>query len=111
VDTGLEISVGVAAGIFVFCLVAGLVLTGLAGLRLWRTLRAAQRRVGPMTEELSLAMTHVEEGVAGLESRAAELGEESEHLRHRAEVAAVIGKNALLVAAAVKLPLRFLTGR
>jgi hypothetical protein len=111
VDTVLQISVGVAAGIFAFCLVAGLVLTGLAGLRLWRTVRAAQRRVGPMTEELSLAVTRVEEGVGGLETRAAELGEESEHLRRRAEVAAVIGKNALLVATAMRLPLRFLTGR
>jgi hypothetical protein len=111
VDALLEISVGVAAGIFAFCLVAGLVLAGLAGLRLWRTARGAQRRVGPMTEELSLAVTRVEDGVAGLETRAAELGEESEHLRHRAEVAAVIGKNALLVAGAMRLPLRFLTGR
>jgi hypothetical protein len=111
VDTGLEITVGVAAGIFAFCLVAGLVLAALAGLRLWRTLRAAQRRVTPMAEELSLAVSRAEEGVAGLEVRIGELSQESADLRHRAEVAAIIGKHAALAIGAIRLPLRFLTGR
>jgi hypothetical protein len=82
----------------------------LAALRLWRTLKATKARIEPVSAQLSMSADVARQGVAALEARQRDLEEASGDLSRQANAAAVAGRHAGEVAAALRYPVRFLAG-
>lgn len=97
------------SGVFLGVLVlAGLLVVGLAALRLWRAVKGAQRRATAAVAELTAEADRLSSSVAAMPERQAELQEAIAALQRRAAVLAVLARSASEASAVLRSPLRYL---
>lgn len=89
---------------------AALGLLGLAGLRLWRRVKAVRRRLGPEGEALSAKAERLQAALAAMPERQAELQGELESLQQRLAALAVLARHASEAIAALRAPIRYFGG-
>ena len=87
---------------------ASLLILGIAGLRLWRTLRAVQRRVAAAGAELAAEGERLSAAVARMPERQAELQAAIDGLSRRTAALGVLASSASEAAAVLRAPLRYL---
>lgn len=104
VDHAVPLS-GIALGALVL---VGLAILAIAGLRLWRTVRAAQRRLTAAGAELAAEGERLSQALALMPERQAELQTSIEALSRRAAVIGVLARSASEAAEVLRSPLRYL---
>lgn len=101
-------AVAIAAIVFGVLALAGLVVLGVAALRLWRVLKVVQRQVARAGGALSAEVDLLSESLARLPERQAELQGSLEVLSRRAAALGVLASHASEAAAILRSPLRYL---
>lgn len=101
-------AVATAAIVFGILVLAGLVVLGVAALRLWRVLKMVQRQVARAGGALSAEVAQLSEALARLPERQAELQGSLEVLSRRATALGVLVSHASEAAAILRSPLRYL---
>lgn len=101
----------IAAILFFLCLIAGIVLVVIEGLRFWRVLKRSMGAAGEGLGAIAMGGDAAAQAAAALDVRRAQLSEAQSDLALRAAVAARLGKAAGTGAVVVWWPLRFLMGR
>lgn len=104
VDHAVALS-AIALGVLVLL---GLAILAIAGLRLWRAVRAAQRRATAAAAELTAETERLSTSLAQLPERQAELQASIAALQKRAQVVTVLARSASEAAAVLRSPLRYL---
>lgn len=101
-------AVAIAAIVFGLLVLAGLVVVGLAALRLWRVLKRVRRHVGRAGDALSAEVTLLTDSLARLPDRQAELQGSLATLQQRVRVLGLLASHASAAAAVLRSPLRYL---
>ena len=99
--------VPIAAIIFGVLVLAGLVVLGVAGLRLWRVIKGVQRDVLRASEALAAEAAHLSESLARQPERQAELQDAIAGLSQRVAVLRTLASHASDAAAVLRSPLRY----
>ena len=107
VDNATVVTVIVIA---VVILVA-LAIAAIAGLRLWRGVRAAEKRVSAAGAELAAEGDRLTAALDALPERQAELQGAIRSLQARVDALTVLAQTAANASAVLRSPLRYLTGR
>lgn len=107
VDNAVPLS-AILLGVLVL---AGLAVLAIAGLRLWRIVKAAQNRVSIAGELLTAETERLQAALAAMPERQAELQREITSLSQRASALGVLARHAGEAAQALRAPQRFLKGR
>ncbi|HSJ74350.1 MAG TPA: hypothetical protein VK904_08530 [Miltoncostaeaceae bacterium] len=89
---------------------AALAVLALAGLRLWRRARAAQKRVGREGDALSAQADRLSAALAAMPERQAELQAELQSLQQRVAALGVLARSAAEARRVLRAPLRYFTG-
>ncbi len=87
---------------------AGLLVLGVAALRLWRSVRAVQRRLAAAGAELSAEVERLSQAQARMPERQAELRAAIDGLQRRAAVLGVLSGSAAEALSVLRAPLRYL---
>jgi hypothetical protein len=93
----------------VVVLVAFVVLA-VAGFRLWRRARAAQKRIGPETEALTARIDRLQAAMDAMPERQAELQYEIQSLQARIAVLTLLAQSANEAQQVLRTPVRYFTG-
>ncbi len=101
-------AVQLSAAFLVIVVVAALVVAGIAGFRLWRRVRAAQRRVTATAAELTALSEQLSDSLARMPERQAEIQASLDALSRRAAVLSVLTSSASQAADVLRAPLRYL---
>ena len=104
VDNAVALS-AITLGVLVL---AGLAIAGIAGFRLWRAVRAAQRRASAAAAELAAESDRLTASLAQLPERQAELQASIAALQRRAAAASVLAGSASEALDVLRAPLRYL---
>jgi HAMP domain-containing protein len=104
VDNAVQLS-AVTLGVLV---VAGLAVLGIAGFRLWRVVRAAQKRVEKAGAELAAEGDRLQASLDALPGRQAEVQAAIASLQRRVAVLGVLSSSAGQAADVLRAPLRYL---
>jgi hypothetical protein len=104
VDNAVGLS-AIALGVLVL---AGLLVLALAGLRLWRVLKATRARMGEATASLTAETERLSAAMAALPERQAEVQAALQSLAVRVRVLGVLAKTASEAAAVLRTPLSYL---
>lgn len=104
VDNAVPLS-AIALGVLVLL---GLAVLGIAGLRLWRIIKAVKARLGEAAESLAAEGDRLQESLAQMPERQAELQESIASLQRRAAVLAVLARTAGDASQVLRAPLRFI---
>lgn len=104
VDNAVPLS-AILLGVLVL---AGLAVLGVAGWRLWTTVRAVQKRLAVVGAELAAESERLSAQVAALPERQAELQAAIASVQRRAAVLGVLAGSASEALAVLKAPLRYL---
>lgn len=107
-DFVVDHAVPLSAIVLLALVLGGLLVLGIAGLRLWRRVRAAQRRVTAAGAELNAELARLTEAQARMPERQAELQAAIEALSRRASVLGVLAGSAGDAIAVLRAPLRYL---
>ena len=99
--------VPIAAIIFGVLVLAGLVLLGIAALRLWRGLKVVQRQLASASGALSAEVERLSESLARQPERQAELQDALAALSQRVALLRVLVSHASDAAAILRSPLRY----
>jgi uncharacterized protein YlxW (UPF0749 family) len=108
VDFIVDNAVGLSAIALGVLVLAGLAIAGIAGLRLWRAVRSAQRRATAAAAELAAETDRLSASLAQLPERQAELQASITALQRRAAAAALLARSASEALAVLRAPLRYL---
>jgi len=108
VDYVVDNAVGLSAILLGVLVLVGLAVAALAGWRLWRVVRAAQKRVTAAAAELAAEGERLSAAAAALPERQAELQAAIASVQRRAAVLGVIATHASEALAVLKAPLRYL---
>ena len=81
-----------------------------AGFRLWRRARAAQKRIGPETEALTARIDRLQAALDAMPERQAELQYEIASLQARIAVLTLLAQSAYEAQQVLRTPLRYFTG-
>lgn len=108
VDVIVDNAVALSAILLGVLVVGSLVVLGIAGLRLWRVVRAAQRRVGEAGAALAAEGERLQAAVDAMPARQAELQGSIESLGNRAAALGVLARSAGEAAAVLRAPLRYI---
>lgn len=109
-DGLLDDPVALSAIFLGVALLAGLAVAGLAGFRLYRTLRRTQRILTERAATLSAEAERITSAVDRLPQRSAEITGSVELLRTRAQAVGVIARAAGEAAVVLRSPMRYLSG-
>jgi hypothetical protein len=107
VDNATVVTVIVIA---VIVLIA-IALAALAGLRLWRVVRAAEKRVSVVGAELAAETDRLSAALDAMPERQAELQTAVVSLQARVAALGVLAHTAATASAVLRWPLRYLSGR
>ncbi len=107
VDNATVVTVIVIAVI----ILAAIGVAAIAGLRLWRVVRAAQKRVSVVGAELAAEADRLSAALAAMPERQAELQLAVVSLQGRVAALGVLAHAASNASAVLRSPLRYLTGR
>lgn len=107
-DFVVDNAVALAAAAFGVLVVAGLVVLVVAGVRLWRSVRAAQRVAAEAGRALAAEGARLSAAVESLPDRQAEVRAAVAGLAARAGVLGVLVRHAGEAAATLRAPLRYL---
>ena len=88
-----------------------LAIAAIAGLRLWRVVRAAEKRVSVAGAELAAEGDRLTAALEALPERQAELQGSIRSLQARVDALTVLAQTAANASAVLRSPLRYLTGR
>jgi len=111
VDFIVDNAVPLSAILLGVLVLAGLAVLAIAGLRLWRIVKAAQNRVSIAGELLTAETERLQAALAAMPERQAELQREITSLSQRASALGVLARHAGEAAQALRAPQRFLKGR
>lgn len=100
-------AVPIAAMVFGVLVLAGLVVLGFAGLRLWRALKAVQRQISGAAGALSAEVALLSDSLARLPERQAEVQGSLAALSQRVAVLRALASHASEAAAILRSPLRY----
>jgi hypothetical protein len=111
VDFIVDNAVPLSAILLGVLVLIGLVVLVIAGLRLWRVVKAAQARVSIAGELLSAEAERLQAALAAMPERQAELQRELTSLSQRVTALGVLASHAGEAAQTLRYPLRYLGGR
>jgi hypothetical protein len=92
-------------------ILVALAVAAIAGLRLWRVVRAAEKRVSVAGAELAAESDRLSASIAAMPERQAELQDAVASLQGRVAALTVLAQTASNASAVLRSPLRYLTGR
>lgn len=104
VDNAVPLS-AILLGVLV---ILGLAVLAVSGLRLWRVLKATQRRVSAATADLTAETDRLSAALAALPDRQAELQGSLASLAARVRVLGILARTASEASAVLRSPLRYL---
>ena len=107
-DFVVDHAVPLSAIVLGVLVLSGLAVLGLSGLRLWRLLKATQRRIGGAAASLGAEAERLSAAVAALPERQAEVQQAIGSLATRVRVLGVLVRSASEASAALRSPLRYL---
>jgi hypothetical protein len=110
VDFIVDNAVALSAIFLGVVVLAALVVAAVAGLRLWRRTRAAQKRIERESEALTAQTDRLSAAMAAMPERQAELQWEIEMLQRRIAALKVLSESAAEAVAMLRSPLRYFTG-
>jgi hypothetical protein len=108
VDFIVDHAVALSAIALLVLVLVGLAILAVATLRLWRAVRAAQRRVSTAAAELATQGELLSASLAQLPERQGEIETSIAALSRRAASLAVLARSASEAAAVLRAPLRYL---
>jgi hypothetical protein len=111
VDFIVDNAVPLSAIVLGVLVLAGLAVLAIAGLRLWRVVKAAQARVSIAGELLAAESERLQAALAAMPERRAELQREMTSLSQRARALGVLAQHAGEAAQTLRAPLSYLKGR
>jgi HAMP domain-containing protein len=103
IDNAVALS-AIALGVLVL---AGLAVLGIAGFRLWRTLTRVKRRIAAASDALLAEADRLQQSLAALPDRQAEVQEAVASLQRRAAALSVLAASAGEAVQVLRAPLRF----
>ena len=104
----MDNAVPLAAIALLLLVLGGLLVVALAGLRLWRRVRAVQRRIAVAGAELNAEVERLNAAQARMPERQAELQAAIESLQGRAAALGVLASSAGDAVAVLRAPLRYI---
>jgi hypothetical protein len=108
VDFIVDNAVWLSALVMLALIVAGLLVLGLSGLRLWRVLKATQKRIAAGAAALSAEADRLSAAMAALPQRQAEVQDAVAALGVRVRVLGVLARAASEAATVLRAPLNYL---
>jgi hypothetical protein len=110
VDFIVDNAVALSAIFLGVVVLAALAVLAVAGLRLWRRTRVAQKRIERETEALTAQTDRLSAALAEMPERQAELQGRIEALQGRVEALGVLASSAMEARKTLRAPLRYFTG-
>jgi Flp pilus assembly protein TadB len=110
VDFVVDNAVALSAILLGVVVLAALAVLALAGLKLWRRTRAAQKRIGRESEALAAQADRLSAALAAMPERQAELQGEIASLQQRVAALAVLAQSASEAQETLRFPLRYFGG-
>ena len=104
----MDNAVWLSALVMLALIVAGLIVLGLTGLRLFRVLKATQKRIAAGTAALSAETERLSAAMAALPQRQAEVQDAVAALAVRVRVLGILARAASEAAAVLRTPLSYL---
>jgi hypothetical protein len=110
VDFVTDNAVALAAIFLGVVVLVTLAILAVAGFRLWRRARAAQKRIEPEAEALTAEIERMQAAMDAMPERQAELQYEIQSLKARIAALAVLAQSANEAQQVLRSPLRYFTG-
>jgi hypothetical protein len=108
VDFVVDNAVWLSALLMLALILVGLLVLGLSGFRLWRVLKATQKRIGAGAAALSAEADRLSVAMAALPERQAEVQDAVARLAVKVRVLGVLARAASEAAAVLRAPLNYL---